>query len=302
MLEPQEGMRVEELINWARYAEKLGFGYIFRSDHLLPTDGKDAVDSPECWTTLGALATSTRKIRFGPLVSPIGFRNPALLARMACTVDSASAGRLRLGMGAGWFKDEYIAHGLPFPDFKTRKEQFVEAVRIIRPLTAGKRVDFDGNYFSAHTSCYPKPKGKLHLIIGGRTIPIIMVAAREADEWNFFSTKFQTYKKLRAVFDRSVGDRRVEVSRMGSVFIAENHRSLEKRIRAYMKSSKTTDSLESIIKEFKSEGVFFGLVDDLVLALEQHMEAGVSKFYFQLLNPSDRELPHLVADVIKNRL
>src|SRR5712691_11860232 len=86
MLEPQGGMQVGEIIEWAEYAEKAGFGYILRSDHLMPTGGLREEDSPspECWVTLGAVAPSTNWVAFGPLVTPVGFRNPALLARMAC--------------------------------------------------------------------------------------------------------------------------------------------------------------------------------------------------------------------------
>ena len=82
MLEPQLGMSAADIVNMAHLTERLGFGYLFRSDHLLPTDGRRGIDSPECWTTLGAIAASTQKVKFGPLVSPVGFRNPALLAKI----------------------------------------------------------------------------------------------------------------------------------------------------------------------------------------------------------------------------
>lgn len=144
MVEPQEGMTIDELLDVASFAEKKGFGYFFRSDHLLPTSRKKGLDSPECWVTLGAIAARTRRIRFGPMVSPVGFRNPSLLARMAQTVDAMSRGRLCLGVGAGWYEDEYKAHGIEFPDLETRKRQFTEALEIIRPLTQVGRVDFRG--------------------------------------------------------------------------------------------------------------------------------------------------------------
>src|SRR5208337_4022111 len=117
MLEPQEGMKVHEIIDWAKYAERRGYGYILRSDHLLPIEGRKNQDSPEAWITLGVLAAETKKIKFGPLVTPIGFRNPALLARMACNVHDYSHGRLVLGVGAGWYKDEYHANGYQFPKY-----------------------------------------------------------------------------------------------------------------------------------------------------------------------------------------
>ena len=100
--------------------------------------------SPESWVTLGAVAASTRRVAFGPLVTPVGFRNPALLARMACTLHSFSDGRLVLGFGAGWFRDEYLTNGYEFPPFRDRFEQLLEALKIVRPLTEGRRADFQG--------------------------------------------------------------------------------------------------------------------------------------------------------------
>src|ERR1700746_3135026 len=111
MLEPQLGMAMNEFIDNVKMTERLGFGYLFRSDHLLPTDDRRGIDSPECWASLGAIAASTHKIRFGPMVSPVGFRNPALLAKMACTLHSFSGGRLQLSAGAGWYEPEFRAHG-----------------------------------------------------------------------------------------------------------------------------------------------------------------------------------------------
>src|SRR5208282_247239 len=90
MLEPQQAMSIKDIVDWATIAEQKNYGYILRSDHLLPIwDSKDR-DSPECWSSLGVLAATTKKIKFGPLVSPIGFRNPALLARMACNLNDYS--------------------------------------------------------------------------------------------------------------------------------------------------------------------------------------------------------------------
>ncbi len=186
MLEPQEGLSAQEIVSWAEFSERAGYGYLFRSDHLLPTSGERAgVESPECWVSLGALAAKTRKIKFGPMVSPVGFRNPALLARMACTLHAYSGGRLQFGLGAGWYESEYIAHGIEFPRLGIRWRQLIEALNIIRALTEGRRIDYDGKYFSAHVECFPKPVGrKIHLILGGRSARVVQTTSEFADEWN----------------------------------------------------------------------------------------------------------------------
>jgi alkanesulfonate monooxygenase SsuD/methylene tetrahydromethanopterin reductase-like flavin-dependent oxidoreductase (luciferase family) len=124
----------EDIIDWAISAEKSGYGYVFRGDHISSRETDSREERPECWVILGAIAASTRKIMFGPLVTPIGFRNPVLLVRMACTLHSYSGGRLILGVGAGWLEEEYKAHGMSFPGVKTRIKQLHEALQIIRPL------------------------------------------------------------------------------------------------------------------------------------------------------------------------
>lgn len=144
MLEPQFGMTMEQVVQTSRQAEDLGFGYLFRSGHLLPTGNSRGVDSPECWTSLGAISASTRTLKFGPMVTPMGFRNPAMLAKMACTLHSFSGGRLQLAIGAGWYEPEYRAHGYEFPSFKVRMRQFEEGVRIILSMVREGRADFDG--------------------------------------------------------------------------------------------------------------------------------------------------------------
>src|SRR5438093_9148352 len=120
MLEPQVGMQVGEILEWAEYAEKAGFGYVLRSDHLMPTGVLREEDrpSPECWVTLGAVAASTGRVALGPRVTPVGFRNPALLARMACTLHSFSDGRRDLGVGAGCLRGQYLTSGYEFQPFE----------------------------------------------------------------------------------------------------------------------------------------------------------------------------------------
>ncbi|MDA4122714.1 MAG: LLM class flavin-dependent oxidoreductase [Thaumarchaeota archaeon] len=162
--EPQGGMSAQALLDWCRYAEKNGYGYAFRSDHLLPIpDG--VADSGECWTSLGAIAVSTKTLKFGPMVSPVSYRNPALLAKMARTVNILSKGRLMFGLGAGWYEREYLDYGYEFPPFSVRLDQFDEALKIIVPMTNGEKVHFKGKYFSADVQALPKTK--THILIGG---------------------------------------------------------------------------------------------------------------------------------------
>jgi alkanesulfonate monooxygenase SsuD/methylene tetrahydromethanopterin reductase-like flavin-dependent oxidoreductase (luciferase family) len=310
MFEPQEGMKVQDIIEWALYAEKKGYGYTFRSDHLLgllagesAQEKKKPIDSPECWVTLGAIAAKTTKIKFGPLVTPVGFRNPALLARMACTLDSYSQGRMCLGLGAGWNEFEYKAHGFEFPSFKVRRKQTEEAFKIVREMTEGKRVDFDGEYFRAHVECYPKPyREKVHLIGGGRNPLIVRTLANYVDEWNLFNIPLDSFQKLRQVLraGRTSGES-IEISQMGSFIIAENKSKLNQRIKKYAQKRGWSFDQDQAAKQLVAEGRICGLIDDFVDQLNEKINAGIQKFYFQVLDPKDMDMVETLTQTLKTK-
>lgn len=170
----------------AQLAEGVGFDSIWLYDHLLYRFG----DGPtmgiwECWSMLSALAAVTRRVELGTLVICNSFRNPALLAKMAETVDEISNGRLILGIGAGWNKPEYDAFGYPFSGIRHR---FEEAVQIIEPLLRDRRLDgFEGKYYQVD-DCELAPRGPrdsgVPLLIGAMGPRMMRLAARHATVWN----------------------------------------------------------------------------------------------------------------------
>ena len=172
-LNPYEGITEHGIPRWndlkamTQYAEAAGFDSIWVPDHLV-VDWPDArYGQWECWSVLSALAAITTRIQIGSLVVCTGFRNPALLARMADTLDEISSGRLILGLGAGWHEPEFRAFGYPFDH---RVDRFEEALRIIRTLLRTGRIDFKGKYYEAREcelrSCGPRREGP-PIMIGG---------------------------------------------------------------------------------------------------------------------------------------
>jgi alkanesulfonate monooxygenase SsuD/methylene tetrahydromethanopterin reductase-like flavin-dependent oxidoreductase (luciferase family) len=154
--------RWSELRALAREAEAVGFDALFVPDHLLMRGSRywGIPDSEtrgvwEAWTVLAALAEATSRVALGPFVTPTGFRNPALLAKMAATVDELSGGRLILGLGCGTPAPEYAAFGVPSDHLVAR---FEEALRIVVPLLRDGRVDFAGRYHAAR-DCELAPRG-----------------------------------------------------------------------------------------------------------------------------------------------
>ncbi|MDT7731013.1 MAG: hypothetical protein QOK45_1266 [Mycobacterium sp.] len=163
-------------------------------DHLLPIFGDPNGPTFEGWTLLSALAAQTQRIRVGLLVTSNRFRPPAMLAKIATTVDIVSGGRLDFGIGAGsrpsqpLARREYEAHGLPFHDFSDSMGSLAEALTVIRRLwTETEPFDFTGAHIQL-TGAFgsPKPVQRPHppIITGGRSAPLLRVTAEHADLWN----------------------------------------------------------------------------------------------------------------------
>jgi alkanesulfonate monooxygenase SsuD/methylene tetrahydromethanopterin reductase-like flavin-dependent oxidoreductase (luciferase family) len=169
----------------AHQAEAAGFNSIWVYDHLLfrlpdqPTGG-----IWEAWTLLAALAEATERVDLGTIVMCVPFRNPAVLAKMADTVEEVSGGRLILGLGAGWHQPEFDAFGIPF-DHKV--DRFEEALQIIVPLLREGKVDFSGSYYSA-PNCELRPRGPRRsgpeILIASFKPRMLKLTARYADSWN----------------------------------------------------------------------------------------------------------------------
>jgi F420-dependent oxidoreductase-like protein len=160
----------ETMTRVAQEAETLGYDSIWLFDHFhtVPTPTQEVTF--ECWTSTAALARDTKRVRIGQMVTCNGYRNPALLAKMASTVDTLSHGRLNLGIGAGWYEHEFLAYGYDFPDGPTRLRQLREAVQVILAMWMQDEAVFEGKYYQVR-GAINQPKGvqKPHvpLLIGG---------------------------------------------------------------------------------------------------------------------------------------
>ncbi len=181
-------------------------------DHLMPIGGDPDGPIHEGWTLLSALAAQTRRLRLGLLVTSNRFRPPAMLAKIATTVDIVSGGRLDFGIGVGSRPDhplarrEYDAHGLPFHDSAHAVGSLAEACTVIRRLWTEKEpFDFDGTYVRL-TGAFGNPKPVQHphppIMIGGRSSPTLRVAAEHADLWNIPGGDIEDVIRRSALLDR----------------------------------------------------------------------------------------------------
>jgi F420-dependent oxidoreductase-like protein len=184
----------DELMAAGVAIEQAGFHSLWANDHFVPAVGgkRGAGDLPrgpvfEGWIVLAGWATRTRRVELGSLVSGVGYRNPALLVKMATALDHLSGGRANLGLGAGWLEVEHRAFGFAFPSLRERLDRLEEAAAICRGLLDGESVTFDGRWYRAAGAVNDPPprRGRLPLVVGGsgerRTLAIV---ARYADVWS----------------------------------------------------------------------------------------------------------------------
>ena len=189
MLEGQEGVTWTQWLAMAEAAERLGFEALFTSDHYLSVQGSHDRGSSDAWTMLSALAARTSSIRLGTLVSPVTFREPAVLAKAATTVDQVSGGRVELGMGAGWWEEEHRTHGFAFPPVSERFDRLEEQLAIVHGLLTQERYSFEGRHYRlVDAPFWPKPvqRPRMPIILGGTTVGPRMqrLIATYADEFN----------------------------------------------------------------------------------------------------------------------
>jgi F420-dependent oxidoreductase-like protein len=177
----------ETLTRWAQTADQSGYDSVWIPDHFLTAPPSQEMVF-ECWTLAAALARDTKLVRIGQMVTGNSYRNPALQAKMASTLDVLSHGRFTLGIGAGWYEPDYRAYGYEFPDAKTRLRQLQEAVQVILAMWTQQEATFEGNYYQIR-GAINQPKGVQHphipLLIGGAGEQVTLkLVARYGDVCN----------------------------------------------------------------------------------------------------------------------
>ena len=186
--EIERPVRWPELAVLIRRIEAVGLDSIWAGDHFLYHMADGTSDAPwDAWSVLAAAAAITSRVTLGPLVTPVGFYNPAVLAKKAATVDEISGGRLVLGLGAGWNEVEFRGYGVPFDH---RISRFEEAFTIIRTLLAEGQIDFEGQYFSAR-DCQLVPQsrpGGPPLMIGSIGERMLQITLPYVKSWNVWHT------------------------------------------------------------------------------------------------------------------
>jgi F420-dependent oxidoreductase-like protein len=294
MVEGQEGVTWDDWVRLARLTEEHGLEGLFRSDHYTAIIRPDA-DALDAWATLAGLAAITERIRLGTLVSPVTFRHPSVLARMAVTVDHISRGRVDVGMGSGWYEREHEAHGFPFLDGKQRFALFAEQVEIVMRSWTEGRFDHDGaTYRLRDQQALPRPVQKPHppLVLGGSVKPRFAdLAARYATEVNTLGAPDDELRERKAALDRACAQAGRDPETLGfsvmtACFVGETQVDVVDRVARFLAVRGGDTDAGALIAERKDRWLV-GTVDEVAERIAALGELGVTRILLQHLNHDD---------------
>lgn len=296
MIEGQQGLNWPRWQRLARAAEDLGFDGLYRSDHFADPSGPYQ-DALELWVSLAWLASNTNRIAFGPMVSPISFRDPVITAWQASGIDALAGGRLRLGLGAGWNEREHEAFGYDLLPLRQRFDRFEEGVEVITRLVreAGP-VSFDGEYYRLKDAQIaprsPRDTGP-PIVIGGkgrkRTLPLV---ARFADEWNVTSMPNDDFVALAAELDEMLARENrkpedVKRTAMRGTIIGRDDAEVARKLDGDDKSA------------LLARGAIVGTASEVVEILGKLGEAGIQGVQLQWLDMDDISgLEYVAAEIL----
>ena len=308
MIEGQEGLTWERWFRFAERVESLRLDGLWRSDHFFSLMGHADRPALECWSSLTALAQRTQQFAFGPLVSPMTFRHPALLARMAAAVDGLSPGRLVLGVGAGWNEAEHAAFGITLPAMAERFDRLDEGIRVIRALWRGGPVDFDGRYYRLQgATAYPRPvqQPAPPLLVGGDgEVRLLRIVAEHADEWNSHAPGPDAYRNKRTRLEqhcRQVGRGVDQIRRswMGGIVIGQNDAEVRERAAWFhgFLPSVGRLPLDQVVAELRRRHWLVGTPEQIDSQLREWTAAGVQRMMLQWYNLDDLDGLTLLAEV-----
>lgn len=306
MIEGQEGLTWDRWRQIMACVESLGFESLWRSDHFMSIVDANR-DSLETWVALTLTAAETTRLRFGPLVCPITFRHPSLLARMAAAVDTLSGGRLVLGLGAGWNDQEHRAFGLPFPPLRERMDRLEEGLEVITRLLRDEPAQFTGRYYQLEgPNPRPKPvqRPRIPVLIGTTSERrMLRIVARYADEWDVPGTitpaAYRAKRERLAAYCRAINRDPREIRHCVSTafLIGRNEREMRRRIEAMQQLMPHLAGLDAsgVRDALRKEEWLIGTPEQIIAALQALADEGVERVMLQHNDQTDFEALELIA-------
>jgi F420-dependent oxidoreductase-like protein len=304
MIEGQEGVTWDEWRALASACEQHGLDGLFRSDHYLSLLSGEGRGSLDAWATLAGLAAVTSRIRLGTMVSPVTFRHPSELAKVA--VDHISGGRVELGLGAGWNEREHRAYGFDFPELPVRMELFAEQLELIHRQWTEADVDFSGRHYrTERLSALPRPvqTPRPRLIVGGRARPgTVEPAARFADEYNTIFVPVDELARRRAVLDEACRRQgrdpsTLTFSLMTGCVIGSDASDVHERAGRVMERMGRAGDAGEFVRDH-GDAWIIGTVDEVRVRLDELGQVGVERVFLQHLDHGDLDAVALMGELV----
>ena len=306
MLEGQEGVTWEEWVAAVLAAERLGFEAAFTSDHYFSVMGNRDRGSSDAWTNLAGLAAVTSKIRLGTLVSPVTFRQPAVLAKCAVTVDRISGGRVEIGMGAGWWEKEHVSHGFDFPPAPGRFERLEEQLEIVHRLLTEDAFTFRGRHYRLEDVPFaPKGIQQPHppITVGGDGGPwLARLVSRWADEFNTVNgppdAVRERFERVRGQLDSDGRDQStLTTSMMTWCYVGSTEAEAHERVRRARDRSMRAGKFADELDELERESIV-GSAEHAAERLSEYAAAGVQRVMLNHELFDDLDMLALLAEQV----
>jgi F420-dependent oxidoreductase-like protein len=306
MIEGQNGLTWPRWKRIVKEVEELGFAGLFRSDHFTNAGPPDK-DSLEMIVSLTYLADRSQRLHFGPLVAPVSFRDPRMLARQAAALDDLSGGRMILGVGAGWQEREHRLFGYNLGDVRTRMARLEEGLEVItRLLRSDEPVTYEGRFFQLHGAILlPRPQrpGGPDIQIGGngpkRTLPLV---ARYANHWNGTFISVDDFRERSAILDQLLlvaGRDPADVRRtaMLSLYFGRDMAELDRRLSWRHNEPKYAGKpLDAVIEDLRaSGGIIVGTPGEVIEQIKAYDNAGADELMLQWFDLDDIDGLHAFA-------
>lgn len=289
MVEGQEGVSWDDWRGLAEAAEAHGYEALLRSDHYYSVMGAGERGALDAWGTINALAALTSTIRLGTLVSPVTFRPPAVLAKLALTADHVSGGRIDVGMGTGWWQAEHDAYGFPFPPMKARMDELERQLEAVTRLWA-------------ETSPAPVQQPRPRIVLGGRAkARSAALAARYADEYNVLGVSPDDARaggeRLRAACEAAGRDpSTLRLSLMTGFVVGADEAELRERGRRLMAWSGEDGDVDAWLRGRAQEQHWLvGTPETVVARLREYADAGIERTALQHNLVGDHEALALIS-------
>jgi alkanesulfonate monooxygenase SsuD/methylene tetrahydromethanopterin reductase-like flavin-dependent oxidoreductase (luciferase family) len=308
MVEGQEGVAWKDWLALAATCESAGLAGLYRSDHYVSFTHPDERGGLDAWASLSALAAVTTSLRLGTLISPVGFRPAGMLAKLVASVDEISGGRVELGLGAGWFEQEFRAFGFPFPSLRERYVALDETLAVVGSLLrrSAQPTTFAGRYVSV-ADCRLLPpvvqSPRPLLILGGDAGPkSAALAARWADEYNVLEVSPELAGVRRTALAEACRAQGRDPDTLGlslliNAVVGRDRGEVRDRVGSVLARTADERSVDQALAD-RGDDVLTGTPDEVLERLRAYAAAGVQRVMLQHLDHADLDMVRLIGETI----